>query len=164
MLSLPCIVEHSATPYVALRKRVTLPFDDEIPGILARLSAYLAQHGLPATGPVFFKHNVVDMPDLEMEFGVALAQPVEADGEFTSGMLPAGRYAEIEYTGAYDDLLVVNAVLIGWARYAGLVFDSRRRPDGEWFAHRSEICHVSPAGTLDLGHLRTTVTIKLRDP
>ena len=112
MLSLPCIVEHSATPYVALRKRVTLPFDDEIPGILARLSAYLAQHGLPATGPVFFKHNVVDMPDLEMEFGVALAQPVEADGEFTSGMLPAGRYAEIEYTGAYDDLLVVNAVLI----------------------------------------------------
>ena len=83
MLSLPCIVERPATPYVALRKDVTLPFDDEIPAILAQLSAYLAQRGLEATGPVFFKHNVVDMPHLQMEFGVPLAHPVEAGGEFT---------------------------------------------------------------------------------
>jgi effector-binding domain-containing protein len=163
MLSLPCIVERPATPYVALRKDVTLPFDDEIPAILAQLSAYLAQRGLEAVGPVFFKHNVVDMPHLQMEFGVPLAHPVEAGGEFTSGMLPAGRHAEITYTGPYDDLITVNAVLIGWSKHAGLVFDSRRQPDGEWFAHRSEILHNSPAGESDPRMLRTTVTIKLED-
>src|SRR5690606_16102894 len=91
MLSLPRIVERTATPYVALRKDVVLPFDDEVPAILAQLSAYLAQRGLEAAGPVFFKHNVIDMPYLQMEFGAPLAHPVAAGGEFTSGVLPAGR-------------------------------------------------------------------------
>ena len=120
--------------------------------------------GLEAAGPVFFKHNVIDMPYLQMEFGVPLAHPVEAGGEFTSGALPAGRYAEITYTGPYDDLITVNGVLIGWARHAGLVFDSRPQPDGEWFAHRSEILHNNPAAEPDPAKLRTTVTIKLREP
>ena len=164
MLSLPRIVERTATPYVALRKDVVLPFDDEIPAILAQLSAYLAQRGLEAAGPVFFKHNVIDMPWLQMEFGVPLARPVEAGGEFTSGVLPAGRHAEISYTGPYEDLVIVNAVLIGWARHSGLEFDSRPQPDGEWFAHRSEILHNSPGAGADPASLRTTVTIKLRDP
>lgn len=163
MLTLPRIVERPATPYLALKKHVTLPFDDEIPAILAQLDACLRQHQLEPTGPVFFKHNVVDMPRLEMEFGVPLAHPVDAEGEFTSGMLPAGRHAEITYTGPYDDLIVVNAVLIAWARYTGLVFDSRHQADGEWFAHRSEILHNSPAEQPDPHKLRTTVTIKLRD-
>lgn len=162
MLSLPCIVERTATPYVALRRDVVLPFDDEIPAILAQLSAYLAQHGLEAAGPVFFKHNVIDMPYLQMEFGVPLAHPVQAGGEFTSGVLPAGRHAEITYTGPYDDLVTVNAVLIGWARHAGLEFDSRPQPDGEWFAHRSEILHNGLDPDPDPARLRTTVTIKLR--
>ncbi|MGJ4803641.1 GyrI-like domain-containing protein [Luteimonas sp. SDU82] len=164
MLSLPCIVERNATPYVALSRYVVLPFDDEMPDILARLSAYLAQRGLPATGPLILKHNVVDMPRLQMEFAVPMAHPAEAEGEFTSDVLPAGRHAEISYTGPYDDLVTVNAVLIGWARHAGLVFDSRHQRDGEWFAHRSEICHIGPAEWLDQRELRTTVTIKLKDP
>lgn len=164
MLSLPRIVERTATPYVALRKDVVLPFGDEVPAILAQLSAYLAQRGLEAAGPVFFKHNVIDMPYLQMEFGVPLAHRVKAGGEFTSGVLPAGRHAEITYTGPYDDLITVNGVLIGWARHAGLVFDSRPQPDGEWFAHRSEIFHNSPAAEPDPARLRTTVTIKLREP
>jgi effector-binding domain-containing protein len=163
MLSLPRIVERRATPYVALRKDVILPFDDEIPAILAQLSAYLQQRGLASAGPVFFKHNVVDMPHLQMEFGVPLAHPVDAEGEFTSGVLPAGRHAEITYTGHYDDLIIVNGVLIGWARHAGLQFDSRLQPDGEWFAHRSEILHNSPLEEPNPRKLRTTVTIKLRD-
>jgi effector-binding domain-containing protein len=163
MMTLPQIVERPATPYVALKKHVTLPFDDEIPAILARLDAYLDQHGLEPLGPVFFKHNVVDMPRLEMEFGVPVAHPVDAEGDFVSGMLPAGRHAEISYTGPYDDLIVINAVLIGWSRHTGLVFDSRHQADGEWFAHRSEILHNSPLEEPDPDRLRTTVTIKLKD-
>ncbi|AKC87074.1 GyrI-like domain-containing protein [Pseudoxanthomonas suwonensis] len=163
MLTLPEVVERPATPYLALKKQVTLPFDAEIPAILDRLFSYLHTNGLQPAGPVFFKHNVVDMPRLEMEFGVPLEHPVDADGDFTSGVLPAGRYAEITYFGPYDDLIAVNGVLIGWARHAGLAFDSRQQADGEWFAHRSEIYHNSPDEELDSRNLRTTVTIKLKD-
>lgn len=168
MLTLPEVVERPAVPYIALKQTVSLPFDDEIPAILARLAAHLQERRLVAAGPVFFKHNVVDMPRLEMEFGVPLEQAVdleggEAEGDFTSGILPAGRYAEITYLGPYDDLIAVNGVLIGWARHAGLEFDSRQQADGEWFAHRSEIYHNSPEEEPDPQKLRTTVTIRLKD-
>ena len=43
VLGMPRIVERTASPCVALRKDVVLPFDDGIPAILAQLSAYLAQ-------------------------------------------------------------------------------------------------------------------------
>ena len=163
-MTLPEIVERPASPYVALKMEVTLPFDDEIPLILGRLYSYLHGRGLTPAGPVFFKHNVVDMPRLEMEFGVPLQQAVDADGDFTSGILPAGRYAQITYVGPYHDLVEVNGVLIGWARHAGLEFDSRRQADGEWFAHRSEIYHNGPEEEPDSSRLRTTVTIRLKDP
>lgn len=61
MLTLPRVVERPASPYIAVKARVTLPFDAEIPGILARLFAYLHENGLQEAGPVFFKHNVIDM-------------------------------------------------------------------------------------------------------
>jgi len=163
MLTLPEVVLRPATPYIALKQRVSLPFDDEVPAILDRLFSHLHAQGLTPAGPVFFKHNVVDMPHLDMEFGVPLERVVEADGDFTSGILPAGRHAELTSVGPYDDLLTANAVLIGWARHCGLEFDSRRQPDGEWFAHRSEIYHNSPDEEPDPARLRTTVTIKLRD-
>lgn len=98
-----------------------------------------------------------------MEFGVPVERVVEAPAEFVSGMLPAGRYAEVTYYGPYDDLITVNGVLIGWAHHAGLVFDAREQPDGEWFAHRAEIYHNSPAEEPDPQQWQTTVTIKLRD-
>jgi len=163
MLTLPQVVQRPATPYIALKREVTLPFDDEIPAILDRLFSYLRANGLAPAGPVFFKHTVVDMPRLEMEFGVSLAHPVAAGGDFTGGMLPAGRYAEIDYFGPYDDLITVNAVLIGWSRHAGLAFDSRPQADGEWFAHRAEIYHNSPDEEPDPARLHTTVTIRLQD-
>lgn len=162
MLTLPKVVERPASPYVAVKAQVTLPFDDEIPAILGRLFSYLRQNRLEGTGQVFFKHNVVDMPHIEMEFGVPVEQVVEVPEGFVSGVLPAGRYAEITYFGPYDDLITVNAVLIGWARLAGLVFDSRQQADGEWFAHRTEICHNSPEEP-DPQKWQTTVAIKLKE-
>jgi effector-binding domain-containing protein len=163
MLTLPAVVERPETPYVALRKAVTLPFDDEIPAILDKLFAHLTERGVPPAGPVFFKHNVVAMPDLIMEFGVPVAQPVETDGDFVSGTLPPGRYAEITWYGPYDDLVEVNGVLILWSRGAGMIFDSVTKEDGEHFANRTEIYHNSPAEEPDPAKLATTVSIKLKD-
>ena len=103
------------------------------------------------------------MPEIDMEFGVPVATLPPAPGDYVSGVLPAGRYAELTSIGPYDDLYEANGVLIGWARHKGLVFDAS--PDGasEWFANRLEIYHNSPAEEPDPARLRTTVSIKLRD-
>jgi effector-binding domain-containing protein len=163
MLTLPRVVERPAAPYIAVRARVTLPFDKEIPDILQRLFSYLREAGLSEAGPIFFKYNLIAMPDIEMEFGVPVDRVVESHGELVSGVLPAGRYAEITYYGPYDDLITVNGVLIGWARQAGLIFDAREAADGERFENRSEIYHNSPDEEPDPQRWQTTVSIKLKD-
>lgn len=163
MLTMPEIVTRAETPYFAVRRTVTLPFDDEVPAILQTLFARLEREGLAAEGPVFFKHTVVDMPRIEMEFGVPVSRVVAGEGDFVGGVLPAGRYAEITHTGPYEALIEVNGVLIDWARQAGHVFDARRVEKGEWFAHRAEIYHTEPEDVAREPPGRTTVSIKLKD-
>lgn len=167
MLTHPEIVERNAVPFVAIRRNVSLPFDDEIPGILAQLDAWLAALGLTAAGPIFFKHNIVVMPELEMDFGVPVGRPVDHDAaekaEMIAGELPAGRYAELTHFGPYDDLIAVNGTLIDWALNAGHAFDSVVRSDGEHFACRLETYHNSPDEEPDPAKWQTSVSIKLAD-
>jgi effector-binding domain-containing protein len=163
VLTLPKIVERPALAYLAIKAHVSLPFDDKIPQILDRLFGFLKTNDLRETGPVFFKHNVVAMPDIEMEFGVPVDRTIAVEGDFVSGYLPAGRYGEVTYFGPYDDLVTVNGVLIGWAHHVGWTFDAREQANGEWFSNRLEIYHNSPAEEPDPQKLQTTVSIKLKD-
>ena len=110
---------------------MTLPFDNEIPAILDDLDLAAACAGASAARPLFFKHIIVAMPGLEMDFGVPVNKPVPAKAGIVTGVLPAGRYAEQTYFGPYDNLITVNGALIGWALHAGLEFDSQQRPDGD---------------------------------
>lgn len=162
MLTLPTIVERPAVPYVAIKKIVTLPFDHEVPAILEELFDFIASRGHVEAGPVHFKHNVVTMPELEMEFAVPTDRLVEEPGSFVSGILPPGRHAEITYFGPYDDLMTVNGILIAWVSHSGLIFDAQPQGAGEWFAGRYEIYHNSPTEEPDPQRLKTTVSIKLK--
>lgn len=163
MLTLPKIVDRPETPYFALKRTVTLPFDDEIPGIMTTLLSRLDSQNVVPAGPVFFKHNFVAMPLIEMEFGVPIERPMPAEGDFVSGLLPSGRYAEVTYEGPYDDLIEVNGLLIGWARHAGYILDARSQGGGEWFANRTEIYHTDPKDDASSKFSRTTVSIKIKD-
>lgn len=163
MLTLPKIVERPAQPYVAIRERVTIPFDAEIDRVMDELFGSVNSKGIPIVGPVFFKHNIVDMPRLEMDFGVPVETAVAGDGRLVTGVLPAGRYAELTYWGHYDNLMQANEVLIAWARLKGIAWDVIQRPDGDHFASRLEIYHNSPAEEPDPEKWQTTVTIKVRD-
>lgn len=162
MLTLPRIVERPAQPYVAIRQRVTIPFGEVIGPIMGQLFGSLNAQAIQATGPVFFKHNIVAMPDLDMDFGVPVAAAVVASAPLVSGVLPAGRYAEVTYWGHYDNLIEVNAILIGWARQTGLVWDVTEGPDGDHFAARMEIYPNGPDDEPDPNKWETTVAIKLK--
>ena len=163
MLTLPRIVDRPETPYFALKRTVTLPFEAEIPSIIATLRSCLDTQNVVPTGPVFFKHNLVAMPVIEMEFGVPVERLLPAEGDFVSGILPAGRYAEITYVGPYDDLIEVNGLLIIWARELGHSFDAQPEGGGERFANRAEIYHTNPEDDKGSASSRTTVSIKIKD-
>lgn len=159
----PRIAERAAQPYVAVRRRVTIPFDDIVPQVLEALFGAMKAQGIEPDGPVIFKHNFINMPDLEMDFGVPVAVPATVRGGLVSGMLPAGRYAELTALGHYDDLIEANGALIDWARNSGLAFDVREAPEGDYFTARMEIYLNDPNEEPDPDKWETVVSIKLRD-
>jgi len=148
---------------VAIRKRVTIPFDAVIGATMDAMFAAVKAKSLEAVGPAFFKYNIVNMPDLEIEFGVPVAAAPASDRQLVSGTLPAGRYAQTTYWGHYDNLMDVNAILIGWAREKGIVWDATTASDGDHFAARFEIYPNSPEEEPDPNKWETTVAIKIKD-
>jgi effector-binding domain-containing protein len=80
---------------------------------------------------------VIDMDRvLEVEVGVPVVTPVDGDDRGLAGVLPAGRYATLQYTGHPDGLLGATAALREWASQEGLTWDMTSTPDGERWAAR----------------------------
>lgn len=163
MLTLPKVVKRPKQAYVAIREKVKIPFGKAVDRVMPELFSQLGAQGIEPAGPVFFKLNIVDMPRLEMEFGVPVGPRAKGSGRLIHGVLPAGRYAEVRYVGHYKNLLDVNAVLIGWAKERGLQWDSVTEPDGEHFAARFETYPNGPQDEPDPDKWETILRIKLRD-
>jgi len=164
MLTLPKLVEREAQPYVAMRRMVKLPFNDVVDATLPKLWRWIGDHHVEPAGPPFIKYNVIDMASkLEIEFGAPTATVLPADAEVVTGTLPAGRYATLTYHGPYNDLMEVNAVLIGWANLHQYAFDMQPTPKGDRFACRLEIYPNDPREVPDPRDWETVLAFKLRD-
>jgi effector-binding domain-containing protein len=159
----PRITKRAAQPYAAVRRQVAMPFGSAIDEAMGKLFGGLKAQGIQPAGAVFFKYNIVRMPELEIEFGVELAAPLPNPGDLVGGTLPAGRYAELTYLGHYDHLIEANGALIDCARAEGLAFDMEARPSGDHFASRVEFYLNSPEEEPDPDKWQTVVAIKLRD-
>lgn len=167
MLTLPEIVERKAQPCVAVRAGV--PMNDMVPSIdrsFATLYGWLASKGIEPSGAAFFRYNLIDMAGMmEIDFAAPVAVPVTVGKEepVIAGTLPAGRYAQVTWTGPYQHLMDVNAVLIGWAREKRIVWDMEQTPVGDRFGSRIEVYENNPREVEDPKDLITTVAIRLAD-
>lgn len=162
MLTLPRLIDRPARHYVAIRKKVSIPFDSVIGPTMGALFGAIENQQIRTDGPVFFKYNMIKMPELQIDFGIPVRGDVAAKGELVSGTLPAGRYAELTYFGHYDNLMDVNALMIGWAREKGIAWDATPGVDGDHFAARLEIYHNSPDEEPDPSRWETTLLIKVK--
>ena len=159
----PTIVERAAQPYVALRRRVNIPFGSVATKTMKQLQKAIKAQGIQGTGAAIFKYNIVKMPELEIEFGFETDTLQATSGELLAGTLPGGRYAELTFFGPYRHLYKVNGALIDWSRDKGLVFDMHPEADGDHFASRVEFYPNGPDDEPDAEKLKTIVSIKLRD-
>jgi len=159
----PRVVERAAQPYVAIRRQVNIPFGTVATKTMKQVQKAIKAQEIQGTGAAIFKYNIVVMPALEIEFGFETATLQETSGELIAGTLPAGRYAELEYTGPYSRLYKVNGTLIDWSRAQGLEFDMHTEPDGDHFASRVEFYPNGPEDEPDRNKLITIVSIRLKD-
>lgn len=160
-MTIPKIEVREAKPYVAMRRRVSIPFGDAVDAALGPVEDYIKAQGFPEYGPCIFKYNLIDMPRLEVEFGFQTPKLLAPRDGLVVSELPAGTYASLLYTGPYENLMEVNAVLIGWAAHKGIVWDSTETAEGEAFAARVETYFDPPVG--DPNGWRTEVAIRVRD-
>jgi hypothetical protein len=67
-----------------------------------------------------------------------------------------------EWTGPYEKLREINAMLPGWAQYSGVELDVTETEEGTVFGCRLEIYHVTPKHTDDPESFRTEIAIMTR--
>ena len=138
-------------------------FKKIIPPTLTEVLGWVREHGVQTGDPPFMRLYVIDMDgEMDLELGVPVARPIQPDGRITPGVLPAGRYASLIYTGR-DRGYAGNSVLIRWGQKQGLEWDHWDDPAGDAFACRYESFLTDPAEEPDHKKWKTEVAIKLAD-
>lgn len=137
----PRVETRAESPTVGIRQ--TVPFRTMLADrdrLLAELIAWFTAHGIEPTGSFFLRLHVVDMTGL-MDIEVAAESTAATDQRVRPGVIPAGRYALLDYRRTS---LPANRLLLQWIRDQGLSVDSHTTQDGEAFAGRCEIYLTDP--------------------
>jgi effector-binding domain-containing protein len=104
--------------------------------LLKELRRWVKQHGIADEGPFFLRYHVIDMKGLmDIEIGFIVPSQLPDDERVKSGVLPAGRYASLIYTGS--DLAAIR-FLMKWAEDKGITWERWDTPAGEVFGCRYE--------------------------
>jgi len=164
MITAPKVEDRSEQPYVAIRTQTTMQtLDTVIPQCIGEVAAWLGKQGVAPSGAPLIRYLVIDMEALlDIEVGWPVATALPGDGRVTAGMLPAGRYASLIYTGI-DNGIEGNWALLKWGAQQGLAWDSWKAEKGEGFGARFESFLTNPDEEPDRAKWETEVAIRLAD-
>jgi hypothetical protein len=99
---------------------------------------------------------------LDIEMAVPVAQAMPGDDRVSAGVLPAGRYASLIYSGVRNGIKG-NAALLEWGAKQGLVWDKWKTENGDAFGARVEFQLTEPDEEPDPAKWETEVAIRLAD-
>lgn len=164
MLTAPKVEHRDAQPYVAIRTPVMLKeLSKVIPKLHKEVFAWLKKRNITPAGPPFIRWNVIDMAaTCDVELGVPVASAVQGDDRVTAGVLPAGQYASLVYSGVRNGIKG-NKALLDWLASEGLVLDRWDTAQGDAFGGRYESFLTDPADEPKKGNWDTEVAIRLAD-
>jgi effector-binding domain-containing protein len=159
----PTIMQRAATPYVAITAKVRMDnMGAVVPPLNQEVFAWLRAREIAPVGAPFWKYNIVDMArGMEIEAGVATAEPLGGDERVHAGVLPEGRYATLVHVGHPKTLIDATARLLKWADEQGLSWDASPSPTGERWGCRLEIYHDEPGQ--DMNAWETELAFRLAD-
>jgi effector-binding domain-containing protein len=160
----PKLEDRAEQPYAGIRTLAAIPeLPTVIPQLLGEVFAWLGKQGLSPAGPPFIRYHVINMESkMDIEMGVPVASAVRGDGRVSAGILPAGRYATLIYTGVTNGL-AGNKALIDWARANGIAWDRWDDQNGDAFRSRYESFLTNPEDEPDQAKWETEVAIRLAD-
>ena len=164
MLTLPAKVRRKKQPCLYIRSRLSRRnLRKQAVLFFGELRDFIASHGITDAGPGFMRYLAVGREDeLDMEFGYFTDRLHSGGGPVRAGMLPSGTFMSMEWTGPFEKLKDVNAMLNGWAEENGVEWDAVETRDGVEYGCRIEIFHVTQRHVSNPEHFRSEVAIMVR--
>jgi len=143
IISGPKIDERTEQPYMGIRTQVPMSgMSKVVTKLFKEMNAWARKQGVEFAGAPFLRYHVIDMEgDMDIEAGIPVKSPLKDDGYVRAGILPAGRYASLVYTGSgYSG----NKVLVEWAKTNGIAWDRWDDAKGDAFCARYESYLTDP--------------------
>ena len=164
MITEPKMEDRKEQAYVGIRTQVPMKeFSKIIPKLHKEVNKWLTKQGITPSGAPFMRFHVINMEsDMDIEIGVPVASAVEGNGHVQAGVIPAGRYASLIYTGVRNGIRG-NKALLEWVAEMGLKLDRWDVETGDAFAARYESYLTDPADEPDKKKWETEVAIRLAD-
>jgi effector-binding domain-containing protein len=163
MNSEPVIERRPAHPYAAIRLQVPIPFGKYLTPAWSRVDRWLAHQG-KSHGPAIIRYLTTDMSaKLDMDVGFVVDRSIRGGDGILAGVLPAGRYATLIYTGTYrgKGVYKANVALIQWAQANGIVWKTSKVDAEQWWDSRVEWYFNNPETDPDPTKYRTELTFRV---
>lgn len=162
MITEPKLEDRDEQHYVAIRTQIPMrQLKKVIPQLLGEVFVWLEQQGIAPAGPPFVRYHVIDMQaKLDIEIGVPVANPLSGNNRISPGVLPAGRYATLIYTGVKNGI-PGNAALLNWGAQQGIAWDKWETESGDAFGSRLESFITDPDDEPNQAKWETEVAIRL---
>lgn len=161
----PKVEYRDAQHYMGIRTQVTVKEMGEgvIPQLIGEVFAWLKEHDVAQAGPPLLRLHVINMEaKMDIEVGWPVVSALSGDDRVHPGILSAGRYASLIYTGV-KNAMEGNKALLDWGAEKGLVWDRWDVEAGDAFASRFESFLTGPVDDPDPDKWDTEVAIKLAD-
>ena len=162
MVGEPKIDERPEKLYMGIRIQTPMKgMFKEIDKLFKEMNAWMKKQQLELAGPPFLRYHVIDMQgEMDIEVGFPVAATLPDDGRVSAGVLPAGRYASLIYTGSgYTG----NKALVEWAKANHIAWDRWDDPKGDAFRSRYESYLTDPKIEPRKTKWEVEVAIKLAD-
>lgn len=142
-VSEPKIDYRAEKPYMGIR--IQTPFSGmfaQIDGIRRQLVTWFKENNVEPAGPPILRYHVIDMKgEMDMEYGIPVAEPLAGSDRVKAVSLPAGRYVSLIYSGSG---LQGNKALIEHIRDNNIAIDNWQNEKGDVFGCRFEAFLTDP--------------------
>lgn len=158
----PKIDYRNDQPYMGIRTQVPMKtLSKSVTQLFKDINTWATQQNLVPAGPPFLRYHVIDMAgEMDIEAGIPVATAFPNDGLVRAGVLPAGRYASLIYSGSG---FTGNKALIEWAKANGIAWDRWDDPKGDGFRSRYESYLTDPKVEPRKAKWQVEVAIKLAE-
>jgi len=132
-----------------------------IESLSREVSTWVKERDIRPAGPPFLRLHVIDMRgEMDLTYGIPVGEALAGDGRVYAGVLVAGRYASLVYSGSG---IAGNRALIEWVRANGMDFDRWSTAKGDNFRCRYESYLTDPKTEPRKTRWKIEVAIKLAD-